>query len=199
MKGTRFLRRSVAVARGIGWGHNPLRRPSDRVEGLAVVAAVVIMIVTIPLATALGRAVYHHDLVVSARETAAAVPTRAVLLDDAPVLVGANSVIGTVSAPGWWRTPGGDRRVGTVQASEGAKAGSTVRIWTDASGSQVDPPLSPDQAWARGGLSALFTLFGLAAALTLGVAVLRWRLNGVRYAEWDAEWREIGPRWTQRA
>lgn len=199
MNGTRFLRRSAAIARGVGWGRNALRRRTDRIEGMAALAAIVTATALIPLATALGTATYHHDLAVSARQTAAATPTQAVLLEDAPVLVGPNSVIGTVSVPGRWTTLAGEKRVGVVQASEAAPAGSTVRIWTDASGAQVNPPLSPGQAWARGLLTAIFTVFAAISLLALGLVVLRWRLNRIRYAELDAEWREVSPRWTQRA
>lgn len=199
MNGMRFLHRSVAIARGAGWGRNSLRRRTDRIESVGVLAAVVIAAASIPVATAVGTATYHRGLAVSARQTAAAVATEAVLLDDAPVLIGSGGPAGTVSVPGRWTTPDGARRVGMVQAAESARAGSTVRIWTDATGALIRPPLSPDQAWTRGGFTTICLLFGVFSALALGLLVLRWKLDRARDAELDAEWREVAPRWTRRA
>lgn len=199
MNGGRFASRMTALARSVGWGRNPLRRRSDRIEGLAVLVAVVLALAAVPLATTIRTAVYHHELTVSAQQTAASRPTTAVLLRDAPITTSPDRLTTRVPVLAQWSYPTGVLHTGVVRASEGALAGSSVPIWTDATGAQIDPPLSPDQAWVQGGLTTVSVLLLTLAFLGGAVAAVRWRLNRSRLAALDAEWRQVSPRWTRRS
>jgi hypothetical protein len=61
------------------------------------------------------------------------------------------------------------------------------------------PPLSRNQAWNQGGLATLFTLASALTVLAIAATAIRFWLNHRRYAALDAEWRQVAPRWTQRA
>lgn len=198
MNGGRLVARLTALARSV-WGRNPLRRHTDRIEGATVTAALVLALVSVPVATSVGVAVYHHELVVSAQQTAASRPTTAVLLQDTSITVDPGRMTIKVPVLAQWSSLSSVRHTGVVQASEGTLAGSPVPIWTNAAGAQVNPPLSADQAWARGGLTAMMVLLLTLALLAGAVAAVHWGLNRRRFADLDAEWRQVSPRWTQRA
>lgn len=191
---TTGMRRLAALARGLGWGRNPLRRRSDRIEAAVVVAAVLLALAALPAALAVGTRVHRHYLAVSATQAAAERHVTATLLEPAGTIP-MGSADSTVAVRARWFQPPGVRHVGTVRAAESTPAGTRVRIWTDPAGNLVNPPLSADQAWSRGvfaGFAATLVAVGLLATL---VAIVRLRLDRVRYAAWTDEWRRMG--WTQ--
>lgn len=190
------IHRLAGLVRGLGWGHNTLRRRSDRVEASVIIGAIVLALAAIPVALVLGTRVYHHGLAVSATQAAAERQVTATLLEPT-----GNLPLGvappTLPAQARWEQPPGVRHIGTVSAPEGSAAGSTTRVWTDPAGTLTDPPLTPDQAWTRGAFSVLAAMLLVVALLAAAVTAVRLRLNRGRYAAWADEWRQIGPRWTR--
>ncbi len=115
----------------------------------------------------------------------------AVLLASAPDSAGA-----TVRAR--WTGPGGSRHTGAVPVPPAAKAGRTVRVWIDAAGRQVSPPLQPAQASAQAVLAAVAAPIVL-GFLLLGAGLLAHAALGRRrLAAWDADWQATEPQWTRR-
>jgi len=94
--------------------------------------------------------------------------------------------------------PGRASREGEVYAPGGAKAGTTVTVWTDRSG-KVEGSLVQ-----RADVAISEALEALAAAVLAGAVVAvtgvlaRRALDMRRLAAWDAEWSRTGPQWTGR-
>ena len=87
-------------------------------------------------------------------------------------------------------------RSGQVLAAAGTHAGSTVKVWVDASGAVTSPP--PDRRDIVGDVTIAAVVTGLLASLLLlGANTLAQRaLDRRRLNAWDAEWRVTGPRWS---
>lgn len=190
------IHRLAGLVRGLGWGHNTLRRRTDRIEAAVAIGAIVLALAALPAVLATGTRVYHHYLAVSAAQAAAERQVTATVLEPTGSLP-----LGTAPTAlptrARWEQPPGIWHTGTVSAPERSATGSTVRIWTDPAGTPVDPPLSPDQAWTRGAFSVFAAMFLVVAVLAAAVIIVRLRLNRIRYEAWADEWRQVGPRWTQ--
>ena len=132
MRGARYIQRIASMAGILGWGRNPLRRPTDQIESMVVLVATVLAVVTVPLAISIGTATYHRNLAVSARETAGARPVTATLTQDTSVAVQTSMTIATVSAEARCIFPAGRLHTGVIQAPEASQASAAVRVWVDA-------------------------------------------------------------------
>ena len=95
-----------------------------------------------------------------------------------------------------WTGPDGLRHAGTVPAAAGARAGSTVLVWIDASGRLTGPPLRPVQLADRVVIAVVLTSFGMGVVLLATGVLARHLLDRRRLAAWDADWQATGPRWT---
>lgn len=199
MHGKRVKHRMAAMARRVGWHPSALRRRSDRIESAVVLGAILLALASVPLGMATYSVVYRHNLAVSATQTAAVHQADATLLDGLPSMPSMSGYNVNLPVQARWRLPNGQSRVGVIRAPEGTAAGSIIPIWTDARGEQIDAPLSTSQAWARGVLAFTLTIVGAIGLLCLACAIVRRYLDRGRFADWEAEWREIGPRWTHRA
>lgn len=191
------MHRLATVARRLGWGRNALRRPSDRIEIATVIAAIVLTVAAVPVALSIGSAVYEDNLAVSAAQTDSRHEVTATLLEGTSSTVTLQTVVSTVPAQARWVGPDGRQHTGIVAAPQQAAAGTAVRIWTDANGTVVSAPLSPSQAWGRGALAVVMAMAAVIALLAALVGLARWWLDRIRFAAWDAEWRQIDP-WRSR-
>ncbi|HEY1574825.1 MAG TPA: hypothetical protein VGG05_26075 [Pseudonocardiaceae bacterium] len=196
MSSSRWTRTLAGHTRRVGWGRSTLRRATDRIEAATVLAALALAVAAVPLATHVGTATYHHDLAVSAEQTAASRPAVATLLRNAPVATGDQPIL-AVSVPATWTYPPGHRHTGTVTAPEGAVAGSRVAVRITPTGTAIVEPMTRYQAWNHGGMMTMATLVGILAGLATLVLLIHRRLDRARYAAWDAEWRQVAPRWAQ--
>jgi hypothetical protein len=85
-----------------------------------------------------------------------------------------------------------------VPAPPGTRAGSMVRVWTDAVGRPASPALQLLQVKGQAALAAILApvLYG---QVLLAAGLLAHHLLGRRrLAAWEAEWRAIGPQWSRR-
>jgi hypothetical protein len=123
----------------------------------------------------------------------------AVLLQDAPEPAHALSQASLEPlVPARWTAPGGALRKGEIYAPGGARAGTTVMVWTDSAGKLEGTPV-------RRADVPIWETFGALAAAVLAVAAVaitgllaRRALDRRRLAAWDAEWSRTGPQWTGR-
>lgn len=198
MNGWRIVRTPVALGRKLSLGRNALRRPVDRMESVALLAAIVVVLLSVPLALMAGTAVQRANLTEIAAQTGTTHQTTALLVKDTLANAGLDAGLGNEAALGRWRTPSGAERTGQVLAIPGEKAGTPVTVWINDAGQAVDQPLTADQAYWRGVIADIMILLGVVLAIGGALAVVRWRLNRRRYVAWDADWRETEPRWTQR-
>jgi hypothetical protein len=190
--------RAALLARHLGFGHNPLRRNVDRTESAILVAAFVIAAAVVPFAVSIGTAMYHHELIGSAMETAQRHQVTAVLTEAAPPAVVAEGVSIPILAQARWTDADGVSRSGFVTAAPGEPAGSQVRIWNDSQGEVTGAPLTSFQARATGVCTAVAAMIGIAIVLSCGYWLIHARLERVRATAWETQWRVIGPRWTTR-
>jgi hypothetical protein len=182
----------------VAWGRSsPFRRTVDRIERRVLTVAVALALAAVPVAVLTGAAVQRSADVLVEVQNADAYPTTATLLRDAPEN-SADSTIGVDTTLGEWHTAIGTARTGPVPVPIGATAGTTVRIWLDDAGRVVDPPLTADQAYWRGVVTAVLLLIAAFAVLAAGYWLTHHLLDRRRLAEWEADWRTVEPRWTHR-
>lgn len=177
---------------------NPLRRHWDRVEAVIVAALVAGFLVGAPVA-GLAASGWAYGVAQRVQQAQQAhwrqVP--AVLTATAPSHANsgyAYEVPSQVRAT--WTAPDGTSRAGLIPAAPGTPAGSRVMVWVDSAGQLTGPPLRGHQVTQQAVLAGVIAaaLLGL-ALLSAGLAARR-VLDARRMADWDAEWRVTGPRWS---
>jgi hypothetical protein len=188
------------TARRMGWGRNPMRRTSDRVEAWSTLVLVTAMLVVAPwVASRAAHSVYRDDVRTTAWETQHRVQVDAVLLQDARKDPSHDGSPPARSAPAIARWSGRDATVhtGTVYADEGTRAGQTIRIWIDDRGFLAGPPgrRSPSSDAA---MAAVLTMAGIAAGLAGIRRIIGWQLDRRRMRAWQLEWMSVGPGWSRR-
>ena len=175
---------------------NPLRRAADRMEAAIVAGLLAALVVGAPLAAlAVGKWSYAVGSRVEHAQQSAWHQVPATLLTKAPYpgYTGYEAQV-----PARWTAPDGTRLSGGIPAPEGAKAGSTLLVWVDASGQLTGAPLRHDQVTGQAALAALLAALGVGMLVLCAGLVAHCRLERRRLAAWDSDWRVTEPRWTSR-
>ncbi|GAA3512984.1 hypothetical protein FHR32_007445 [Streptosporangium album] len=182
---TRWAMRCLYLHRFDG---NPLRRRSDRLDTMIVLAILVIFIAFLWPAAALGRQVYAGGL----RAEITAPGHRQ------PVLA---QVVDPVRGTGWrprtvrWTTPQGGSRTGQVVLPPSMPAGSHTQIWIDGAGKPTTPPQTHVKTVTDTTVAVITVVGGAGAVLLLCLAGARGLLNRHRDAEWERAWALADQRW----
>ena len=178
---------------------NPLRRTADRVEAAIMAGLLVVFLAVVPLAALAAAGQVAASGMRAERAQARWRQVPAVLLQDAPEPAHALSQASLEPlVRARWTAPGGPPREGEVYAPGGARAGTTVMVWTDGSGRLEGAPVQ------RADVTVLEAFAALAAAALAATVVVvtgflaRRSLDRRRLAAWDAEWSRTGPQWTGR-
>jgi hypothetical protein len=184
------MTRVAAAVRGLWPDHNPLRRASDRAEAGIITGLAVAFLVGAPL---IALAVWHLTVstafTTTIAERAGWRPVPARLLADAPQSDGY-----VVAAPVRWQAPGDPVRTGLISVPAGARAGTTLTVWTGRAGQLAQTPMSPFQAAFQADVTAAMAVPGW-GMLLLGAGVLSRRLlDARRLAAWDADWQAMDRR-----
>ncbi|OXM45408.1 hypothetical protein CFP75_31160 [Amycolatopsis alba DSM 44262] len=180
-------------------GRNPLARWSDRCEAALAVGAVLAALLAIPFAAAAGSDTYARKMLKAAEQTVDRRETTAMLLADAPpvrIRLDGVPIEETAYVHARWTVPGGPIREGVVAVESGAMTGNEVRIWLDAAGKVVDPPVTPTDATSTGigvGVGTWLAFVTLLAGLYLGCRVL---LGRSRETALTREWERVAKDWT---
>ncbi|MGW6930810.1 Rv1733c family protein [Lentzea sp. NPDC054927] len=182
-------------------GRNPLATFGDRIEGAVLALGVVVALLAVPVAGAVGSEIYatHESRVETEQKRRTQVS--AVLVEDAPSMDGAASseaLVETTDAVATWRTPDGLVRKGVVRAPYGAGAGTTLRIWVDLSGEPAEPPMTNQGAAFNAIFSALLLWGLIAGTMALVFGLVRFACMRVRLRWWQLEWELTAPDWTGR-
>ncbi len=187
----------VMQARRLGFGRNPLRRHVDRIESAIVLGSILVALLMVPGAAAIGNAVR------TASERGA--DERRASLTQVQARTATDTEMAVPDAPGQvasrvkvtWTDPAGRPHEGMTSVPIGTKAGSELTIWLDRSGAIAKPPRE------AGDSAAIGTAVGLSTAmvswlLIVGLARLALvPLNRRRLRDWDRAWAETAPRWRQ--
>ncbi|SDL88002.1 hypothetical protein SAMN05660642_01112 [Geodermatophilus siccatus] len=179
-------------------GRGPLKRGSDRVQFAARLVLVLVVLVSIPVALAVGTVV-HERLQAVAREQAAGLTrVTAVALEDAPSAAEIRPGRGRPGTTVQWVAPDGVPVQVQVWAPAGTRAGDRVRAWTTADGRPAADPMTALQVVRS---TIVFVTIGWAASVLVtgtAYAVLCWVLDRHRDWRWTREWAEIEPTWSRR-
>lgn len=192
-------RRLARLARWLGFDRNPLRRGTDRIEAALRLVMMIVLVVAVPIAAvAAGRQADHLALNQAHAQQAANRQVTAVLLRDAPAtgVPDPYTSVQTVWVPARWQPPGQPSRTGEVLALAGARQGSTVRTWIDASGAVTNPPLDHRDIAGDVCIAVVATCLVSWLVLLLSGMLARRALNRRRLSAWEAEWRAFGPLWS---
>jgi len=194
-KGSRLAR----CARLLGLDRNPLRRRTDWIETAIRLVMLFLLLVGVPMAAVVaGQQADHLALSQVHAQQVAEHQVTAVLVQQAPPtgIPDPYTSVQMTLVLARWQPPGGPPRSGQVQAPAGARVGSTVTVWIDASGAITGPP--PDHREIVGDVCITAVVTGLVVSLlVLGSGTLARRaLDRRRLRAWDVEWRATGPRWS---
>jgi hypothetical protein len=186
-------------ARWLALDHNPLRRPADRLEVVLRLIVLIVILAGVPLASiGAGRAVDHMSIRQAHAEQAADHQVAAVLIQSAPAHGSPDPYTGIQIA--WvaarWVAANGTIHYGSVLAAAGAGKGSTIALWTNASGAATDPPETHGDIVSNVFVVSTSTALMLIVALVGLQGLGRCLLDRRRMTAWETEWRSTGPRWT---
>ncbi|MEU9276298.1 hypothetical protein AB0D87_20875 [Streptomyces sp. NPDC048342] len=176
------------------WRRNALRRHSDVVEAWIVLAVWAVALLGGLLAGGAAGTAVHRGFAdrraaihqVSARLTGNAAA-------GSPVLTGYD--VGKSWVTVRWTDADGTTRTGLAKVLSTARTGSQVRVWVDRADRPVSAPPSQAEVTCQSLATAALVSPLVAAAVWGGGWAVRRRLMRRRLAEWDAEWRRIGPQW----
>ena len=165
-------------------GRDALVRTTDRIEALVLVLAVVVSLLAIPIAAAVGTAVYDVRSRLYA-EHAVTRHTVAATVTDAPAFQNVSRSGRTTVSARW--TAAGAEHTGTVEAQSTAKAGDSVEVWVDANGAQVPPPTSTARAAGEAAMGALVIWISMTAIATSVFTVTRAISDRIRFTGWQRD------------
>ena len=188
-------------ARRLGFDQNPLRRGTDRIEAALRLTIMILLVAAVPIAAvAVGRQADHLALRQAQAQRAADHLVTAVLLLNAPATGTPDpyTSVQTAWVPARWQPPGSPTRTGLVLALAGARKGSTVRTWIDASGAVTDPPLDHRDVTGQVCVAVMTTCLVSLLVLLAGSALGRCALDRRRMKAWEAQWRASEPLWSGR-
>jgi hypothetical protein len=163
-------------------GRDPLVRTADRIEALVLVLAVVVSLLAVPIAAAVGTAVYDSRRDVYA-EQADSRHTVAATVTDVPA---SQQILrtGTTTVPARW-TAGGAEHTGAVKAPSTTKAGDTIEVWVDNNGVQVPAPTATTRAAVEAVMGALVIWICVAATAATMFTVTRAVCDRIRLSGWQ--------------
>ena len=177
---------------------NTMARASDRTEAALITLLVVIWVLCLPIAAAGGSKLWA-DIAGTDRPQQQTYSTTAELLAPTEfehLSADGTQLGGTSSVQARWSGANGIQETGDIQAPDGLSAGTRVQIWLDRSGVVTTAPVSSATAAVQAVIVATVGWVGLGFLLAAIFWIVRCRLNKARFADWESEWRQIGPQWT---
>jgi hypothetical protein len=174
------------------------RRATDRVEDAVAWLLTVAALLVLVFAVLSGMAAHGRHVERAKFESRTSVQARAVLREDARLLVAEHGERLPVQALARWTDGSGVEHTGDILVSKAAAAGSEVEVWLGADGEVSAPPLDLGNAAIAGIVTAVVQLLAGGALLIAtwhGVRRLTAACNARR---WEREWARVGPEWSSR-
>lgn len=129
------------------------------------------------------------------RQRARSHEVSAVLVEDTKDRAPARATIdGRVWATVRWTAADGSTYTDEARMPRGAPPGSTVTVWTDASGHITAEPLTDGEARLHAVSGGVLASMGAGGAVLGAAWVVRLRLDQRRLAQWAAEWEQVDTR-----
>ncbi|MET8764278.1 hypothetical protein [Lentzea sp. NPDC004782] len=176
---------------------NKLAGTGDRIEGAVLAVAVAVSLLAVPVTATIGSELYTSKRDQVADQQASRHEVDAVLVEDAPTGE-QNDVLQTVPVKARWKLPDGATRQGEVPTHHDLKAGTTVRVWIDASGTPTDPPLTTAGVAVHAAVIAFLVWTAIVEAMVLLYLAVKFTHTRIRARRWAAEWARVAPEWTGR-
>lgn len=165
-------------------GRNRLARATDRIEAVAVLLAVMVVFIAIPIVAAIGTSVHDARVRAYSEEAQTRHTVAAIAVADSSAVAHPTFVDFTVRVK--WSAEGADH-IATLNYDQPVRAGEAIDVWVDDTGAHSGPPAPA----ARAGFDAVgvavaswAAVIAAAAGITLAI---RWTLDRRRYAEWERE------------
>jgi hypothetical protein len=165
------------------WGRDPLVRRTDRVEALVLSLAVVVALLAVPIAAAVGTAVHdarrdHYAGQAATRSMVSATITEVPIFADGPPL-------GATTVQARWSV-GGTEHSGALAAPATSKVGDSVQIWVDNNtGEWSAEPTSTARAALEAVTAALLIWTGVAGAVLVLYIGTRAACDRIRFTRWQ--------------
>ncbi|AZM51726.1 hypothetical protein DMA15_03320 [Streptomyces sp. WAC 01529] len=185
------------------WRHNPLRRGTDLAEAWLALAALVLIVVAVPVIGTLTTDLSRDALLTSVREQREA--RHAIVgtvlrrvssppLDPDPETSSARDAHSRVLAR--WTAPDGTDRSGVVMARLNTpRPGDHFKLWTDERGHVVGRPLDTATATTHAALAGFGAATASVALIEGTRRIVLWRVERGRFARLDQAWAKAGPDW----
>ncbi len=168
---------------------NPLVRRQDRIEALAVVLGLIVVILAIPVIVHLGRDHFARSVDRIEQQTRSLQKVEATVVEarsSAPNRY--TTASRTVRAE--WKA-GFEDRVETVQGPAKVEVGDRIPVWLDEHGAVTRPPQTVADARGYAAAFGIGLWLGTAAACATAVMLTRMALDRRRFNAWDYEWKLI--------
>lgn len=178
-------------------GRGPLKRGSDTVEGLSRVLVLLLVLLSVPVALAVGTAV-RSDLAAMARQQAEERTRVLAVVTADPEVLAETSPRTRVPVAARWVSPGGATVGGDVPVRPTTRAGDTLTLWTTPDGRRADEPMTAAEV-RRSTLVLVGVgwVGGLGAVAVLHVGLCR-LLDRQRDRRWTRDWARVEPTWSRR-
>jgi hypothetical protein len=174
-------RRSWWVARA--FGGNPLLRRTDRIEATVVVIAIIVALAVVPIAAAVGAAVYGSHVQLYAEQAATRHRIAATVIEAS---AGKKPPHTTNAVRAAW-VFGGAVRTDWLMTDHPAKAGDHLDVWVNDGGGEAARPTPMSQAAIDAVSVGAGVWFVVVLLLRVLVALGRSPLNRIRQAQWERE------------
>jgi multisubunit Na+/H+ antiporter MnhG subunit len=164
------------------FGRNPLVRRSDRIEALMLILGIALVLVTAPIAGAVGTAVYSSRAAVYEQQVRTRHTVAATVLADSTSTVRPYTVSFDVRAR--WQDRGVQHET-VLGWDRPAKAGERLSIWVNDRGDYTGPPARPERAVSDAIVVGALLWLSVITMVAAAIGLARFRLDRRRHAQWD--------------
>jgi len=170
-------------------GFNPLIRITDRLEALAVLAALVTALLAIPAAAQAGTLVYESAVHTADEQAHSRHAVQALVVEGSrrmPADPEGPASDGPASVRAQWHE-GSQVRTEQITSPSMAKTGESLTIWLDDTGKVVAAPLTADDAKLTAAITAGTVWIAIVVCGALAAFLIRRGLDKSRDRAWERE------------
>lgn len=189
---TRYPSLALRAWRTGPWTANRLMRPSDRIESVIRILAVVVVLAAVPICAAMGTARYTDAAVQIRGENAAKTAVTATIVTDPVRATGTSTDVSAdrYDATVRWTHDGRSGEATTTVAAS-AHPGQQLTLWLGPDGRPAAAPLPAGTAAMRGVGLGMATFVEICFATAALVWLTAWVCGARHRAGWAKEWRKI--------
>ncbi|WP_328358740.1 hypothetical protein OG976_05040 [Mycobacterium sp. NBC_00419] len=181
----------VPGPRGWFWrlfARNDLVRRSDRIESVVSILAVVVVLLALPVAGAIGTAVHASRSAVYQEQVRTRHTVAARVLADSTSSVRPYAASFDVHAR--WRDRGRAHE-GVFGLDRPASTGEQLTIWVDEAGDYAGPPTPHRRAVSDAVVAGVVLWLSVVTVVAALTGLVRFRIERRRHAQWDRELRGL--------